>query len=269
MTPDNPPSVLSPVAPATTLLAARPHIGELLEGRGVTTTPLDEESSEVFDNRLATELMALYRDTARKDAFEALYALTRDSVLRWIRVLLRKGKGQLDPTELLQDTFVNVYRYPNGFRVDHPGSFRVWVRTIAGNLIRRRGSRAQRRLSFQELPEGFQEPEDERESPLAHAVEGEENERLREAWVLFLCHYAKAWEGLAQRDRRTLHLVEVEGLSYLEAGKILQVGRSNMKMIVFRSRKRIARGMRQAMRTALAATAGMSERTWSQTSGAA
>ena len=48
-----------------------------------------------------------------------------------------------------------------------------------------------------------------------------------------------------------VHLVEVEGLSYQEAGRILQVGRSNMKMIVFRSRKRIARRMRLAMNAAL------------------
>ena len=56
---------------------------------------------------------------------------------------------------------------------------------------------------------------------------------------------------LAQRDRRALHLVEVEGLSYQEAGRILQVGRSNMKMIVFRSRRRIAKRMRMAMNAAL------------------
>ena len=74
---------------------------------------------------------------------------------------------------------------------------------------------------------------------------------LRGAWMLFLCHYARAWRDLSQRDRRTLHLVEVEGLSYDQAGSILQVGRSNMKMIVFRSRKRIVRRMRQAMNGAI------------------
>ena len=58
---------------------------------------------------------------------------------------------------------------------------------------------------------------------------------------------ARAWAELSQRDRRTLHLVEVEGLSYEEVGKILSVGRSNLKMIVFRSRRRIARHIRLAM----------------------
>ena len=267
---EQPPSVtLSPAAPAATFLGARPLVRGLLEGRGVSTVPLAGEGADALENRLATSLMALYRDCGRQEVFEALYALTRVSVLRWIQVLLRKGKGQLDPNELLQDTFVNVYRYPNGFRDDHDGSFRVWVRTIAGNLIRRRGSRLQRRLSFQELPEGFQEPEDRGDTPLTSAVQEEETERLREAWVLFLCHYAKAWEGLSQRDRRTLHLIEVEELSYQDAGRILQVGRSNMKMIVFRSRKRIARRMRQAMRQALAGRALQARLPWSAVSGAA
>ena len=60
-------------------------------------------------------------------------------------------------------------------------------------------------------------------------------------------YLARAWAELSQRDRRTLHLVEVEGLSYEEVGKLLSVGRSNLKMIVFRSRRRIARHMRLAM----------------------
>jgi RNA polymerase sigma factor (sigma-70 family) len=159
------------------------------------------------------------------------------------------GSGDLlhlDPRELLQDTFVNVYRYPTAFREEHSGSFRVWVRTIAGNIVRRaRG--AERRISFQELPDGLQEPEDERENPFRRAVSIEQESLVQGAWVLFLCLYACAWRELGQRDRRTLHLVEVEGLSYQEAGRILAVGRSNMKMIVFRSRKRIARQMRAVL----------------------
>jgi predicted DNA-binding protein (UPF0251 family) len=72
-----------------------------------------------------------------------------------------------------------------------------------------------------------------------------------------------------------LHLVEVEGLSYQEAGDILGVGRSNMKMIVFRSRKRVARRMRQTMSQALlprpagGAPGAEAPAAWSRASGAA
>lgn len=275
MTESLPPSgAVLPAVPPPSASWARPLLRELLRGRGTQAAPLPGESEELYQNRISTSLMALYRDTGQREAFEALYALAGGSVLRWIQTLLRKGQGALDPAELLQDTFVNVYRYPAGFRAEHDGSFRVWVRTIAGNLVRRQSGRGgQRRLSFQELPEGFQEPEDGRENPLSQAVHDEEHERLRAAWVLFLCHYARAWEELGQRDRRTLHMVEVEGLSYQEAGDLLGVGRSNMKMIVFRSRKRVARHMRQAMNQALAphALAGGTDAGggWSTASGAA
>jgi len=205
-----------------------------------------DETVDVYENRVGTRLMALYRDTRDAECFEALYAFARPAVQQWIRGLLHRGLAHLDPAELVQDTFVNVYRYPGAFREDHVGSFRVWVRTIAGNIVRRAGAR-RARLSFQELPDGLQEPEDRRENPAQLALAAEQERRLRGAWLLFLTHYGRAWAELSQRDRCTLHLVEVEGRPYEEAGRILKVGRSNMKMIVFRSRKRIARRMRQAM----------------------
>jgi RNA polymerase sigma factor (sigma-70 family) len=235
-----------PIAPDSTPLASRPCIRALLCVRGADPAPQAGETPDALGNRNATALMALYRDTRSSAAFDALYRETREGVLAWIKSLLRRGRLPFDPAELLQDTFVNVYRYPTAFRDDHDGSFRVWVRTIAANLVRRAGGRASR-FSFQELPEGLQEPEDRRGSPLRLAQTEEEGSTLRSAWVLFLAHYAAAWEELAPRDREALRLVEVEGKSYQEAGGILAVGRSNMKMIVFRARRRLARRMRQAM----------------------
>jgi RNA polymerase sigma factor (sigma-70 family) len=227
-------------------LAAWPGVLQRLDQRGVDVTRSESESLDDYENRVGTRLMALFRDTRRSDCFEALYAFARPAVQQWIRGLLHRGLAHLDPAELLQDTFVNVYRYPSAFREEHAGSFRVWVRTIAGNLVRR-ASAPRARLFFQELPDGLQEPEDRRENPARLALVDEEERRLRGAYMLFLCHYARAWEDLSQRDRRTLHLVEVEELTYEQAGRALAVGRSNMKMIVFRARKRIARRMRQAM----------------------
>ena len=56
-----------------------------------------------------------------------------------------------------------------------------------------------------------------------------------------------ATQVLGERDRAALHMVEVEGLTYAEAGRRLGVGRSNMKMIMFRSRKRIRAHIQRAM----------------------
>jgi len=225
--------------------ASRSEAHELLARLGAPLIHRPGEAPEEHDNRLGTALMAAYRDTREAQAFEQLYALARGSVLAWIKSLLGRELLHLDPSELLQDTFINVYRYPAAFRDDHAGSFRVWVRTIAGNVLRRAATRRARLLPL-ETDEPL-ELVDTRRGPSQEADEGEATDRLRRAWVLFLCLYAQAWKELSQRDRRTLHLVEVEGLSYQEAGAVLAVGRSNMKMIVFRSRKRIARRMRDAL----------------------
>ncbi len=226
-------------------LASWPDLQPLLENRGVTLERFAGETVDEHENRLGTSLMALYRDTRAPCAFEALYATSRRSVQTWIQGLLGRELAHLDPRELLQDTFVNVYRYPGAFREQHAGSFRVWVRTIAGNAVRRAGS-ARARLRLKETVEDLGELAD-RRGPEEPIERGEELRRLRGAWFLILSHYLRAWNELSQRDRRTLHLVEVEGLSYEEAGRILGVGRSNLKMIVFRSRQRIARRMRLAM----------------------
>jgi RNA polymerase sigma factor (sigma-70 family) len=203
------------------------------------------ETSDHFENRLGTALMALYRDEREPSAFDALYRFSGPGVLLWIRSLVGRDPSGLDPAEALQDTFVNVYRYPGAFRDEHGGSFRVWVRTIAGNVVRR-AALTRGRATPQQL-ETTSELEDHARGPAQTLVDEDESQRLRRAWVLLLCYYAHAWEELGQRDRRTLHLVEVEGLSYQAAGHILGVGRSSMKMIVFRSRRRIARRMREAM----------------------
>ena len=219
-------------------------VSELIR-RGVAVEPRREECRDGYENRISTALMALYRDTRDPLAFEALYSYSRTGVEQWISSLLGRDLLQVDPAEILQDTFVNVYRYPGAFRDEHDGSFRVWVRTIAGNVVRR-SSLARSRNPQQELAES-PEIEDKQDGPAQRVLEEDESQQLRRAWVLLLCFYAEAWKELSQRDRRTLHLVEVEGLSYQEAGRVLDVRRSNMKMIVFRSRRRLARRMRAAM----------------------
>ncbi len=230
---------------APSLALGWPGVAEALRKRGVAPEAEGQESPEGYENRIGTALMALYRDSRDSAAFEALHAVAAPGVLQWIRGLIGRELAHLDPAEILQDTFVNVYRYPSAFREDHRGSFRVWVRTIAGNVVRR-ASLLRARNAERELAEPT-ELADTARGPAQAILEEDESERLRRAWVLLLCYYAQAWKELSQRDRRTLHLVEVEGLSYQEAGRILEVGRSNMKMIVFRSRRRIARRMLDAM----------------------
>jgi len=242
------PAVPSPklVGPSISIRSRWPTVARELELKGCDPVRGADESREAHENRVGTALMGVFRDTRDPAAFEALYTFSGPAILGWIRGLLGREHAHLDPAEVLQDTFVNVYRYPAGFREEHRGSFRVWVRTIAGNVVRR-GAVARARVLHNEGPVSVDIEDEGVGDPIRTVVDEDEARRLRRAWALLLLAYAQAWNELAPRDRRTLHLVEVEELSYREAGRILGVGRSNMKMIVFRARRRMARRMREML----------------------
>jgi RNA polymerase sigma factor (sigma-70 family) len=231
-----------PVAPSSAFLG----LDELLAEFGVDTSPGPGETARSHSDRVDTQLMALFRDTGRRDVFDLLYRHARGRLIQWIRWLVQQRRSRLDPGDLLQDTFVNVYRYAKSFREEHRGSFRSWVRTIAANAMRRAMTVAPR-YSMQALPDGLQEPLDPARGPELRLVDREESSQLSEAYVIFLNHYTAAFEKLSPRDRRALHHVEIEGLSYAETGAELRVGPSNMKMIMLRSRRRLLAHMRTAM----------------------
>ena len=195
---------------------------------------------EVDAPAAATEsaLMARFRDRRGAGDFQALYEFTRGELLSWLTVLLRGRRLQQDPLDLLQDTYVNIYRYAGGFREERASSFRVWSRKIAANVVRRAMTRG-RDWALEDFPRGVAEPADRGSGPGDQLCDDEEARSLLRAWMLLLGHYARAYGTLRDRDRRALELIEVQGLSYLEAAGELGVGPSNMKMIVFRARKRI------------------------------
>jgi RNA polymerase sigma factor (sigma-70 family) len=228
-----------------------PVLSRLLESGAALPTPTPGEGLDAFRDRVDTALMALWRDTRDEAAFDALYSHARERVLVWLRWLARGEPVRVDPSELLQDTFVNVYRYGAAFRDDSSVSFRVWVRTIAGNVLRRATTRGRLRrrgeVSLEDLTQGPGEPAARSVAPHGRWVEAEERRALCESWSIFLAHYARAYAGLSPRDRCALHLVEVDGLSYGEASLRLAVSSSNMKMIMLRARRRLLSAMRRGM----------------------
>ena len=221
-------------------------IARALLARGVLIDAQADEGESANNDRLDTALMALFRDTRSAESFEALYAHSGGSVFEWLRRLLAQNRCGLDPLELLQDTFVNVYQYSSRFRDERPQSFRVWVRTIAANALRRARSQMPRGADLL-FPEQVREPEARHAEPTRRLDEEEERRRLALTWILFLEHYLQAYAGLAARDQRALAMVEIECLSYAEAGERLAVGPSNMKMIMFRARQRLVNRMDRSM----------------------
>jgi DNA-directed RNA polymerase specialized sigma24 family protein len=58
---------------------------------------------------------------------------------------------------------------------------------------------------------------------------------------LYLLHF----ERLSEKERRALTMVEVEELSYRDAAAALGIRVENLKMVIFRGRRKIFRGMEQ------------------------
>lgn len=218
---------------------------ELLAKAGMEVRPTPDDSRQGFSDRLDTALMALFRDRREVVAFELLYLRARGGIFDSLRRAVAQRRVAIDPLELLQDTFVNVYRYAGGFRDEHAGSFRAWSRTIAHHTLARASMR--RRLRVVAWPEGMEDPVDPCAQPTRSLADHEETDSLAQSWMLFLAHYQRAYLELSPRDRRALELVEVEGLSYGDAARELAVGRSNMKMILFRARSRIQARMARSM----------------------
>lgn len=236
--------------PGCRLPRSLPVVRQLAQRR-VTFVLEPGENSDDFEARMETALMALFRDTRGPAEFDALYEYAQRSLMPWVTAQARDGIGRCpgtrDPLELFQDTWVNIFRYAPSFKDAGPASFRVWSRTIARNLHRGRGSRRVGAASLQAFPEGLQEPADLRCGPVQLSALREDARTLSLAWVVLLLQYHLAWQKLAARDRLALELVEVQGLSYIEAGARLRVRLSNMKMIMFRARKRLCALLGEAL----------------------
>jgi RNA polymerase sigma-70 factor (ECF subfamily) len=190
--------------------------------------------------RLQTALMLGFRDTRRTDLFEALYRLSFRQVHTFVSVTRRGSARALDPDDLTQEVFLNVYRYSSSFK-EQSGGFRGWCLTIARNVISRK-AREHLRRAMLPLAESS-DPADSSAGPRELSITQEEALSFHRAWRTYLLAYAAAYRELKPRDQEALRLVEVEGLQYREAALRLGVGLSNMKMILLRARKRIWRQM--------------------------
>lgn len=227
----------------TTLVPASPSlplgnvaVAARLRARGVVCGLLPGEAEEELRARLETALCALFRDDKDADSFDELYRLGGPGLLRWIESLVRGLR--VDAHEVLQDAFVNIYKYVAQFRDEAPRSFAVWSRTIAGNLVRR--ARAARRgVSLEALIEVRAEPRDPHAGPVEATLDDEERERLAQAWMIVLSRWLEAYAALSPREQRLMELVEVRGWSYAAVAEETGLGLSNVKMILFRARTRL------------------------------
>lgn len=197
---------------------------------------------------VSTQLMETYRVSGSKDAFTLLYELNHEDFLKIIYHHLRRACFPLDASDILQEVFFNVYRYPFKFKPERPTAFRNWTHSIIRNTVLKHSRRAQRDrvlplgMSGSAADEDRQvlEPVDTHaRQPVDEVADEESAQNLVRAYQLYLHFYIQAYRLLTPREKRVLHMVEVQGLAYRDIAEQLDVRVENMKMIVFRARRKI------------------------------
>ena len=233
--------VQTPLAQRTPCSGVEPEAAAALrtgDGKGTAADPLLHRDGR---DAACTALMETWRRHGEPSCFDALARLSEPLLLARARARVRALAPHLDPSEVVQDTLVNVYRYPHQFRADRPGAFAAWSTTILDNVIRRhlRRNRLGRAVRLQE-DEWLSQQADLREGgPALAAQDAEERELLATAWRILLLLYHRAWLELAERERHVLALVEVHGMRYAEVAAVTGSRPEALKMVVFRARRRI------------------------------
>ena len=159
-------------------------------------------------------------------AFEALFRRWSAPLLRYLDRMVR---DEADAEELVQETFLRLYRARERYRPD--ARFSTWLYTIATRLalneLRRPRRQNPHRSTDDEdapvvLPHGGARADD-----VAHA------RRIGEA-------VEGALGTLPERQRAALWLAAVEGLSYAEIAASLATTEKSVKALVHRARLALA-----------------------------
>ena len=213
-----------------------------------TRARVEREGLENCRDHVNTALMDVYRLTGSGAAFSLLYELNGRSFLASIVQRLRRVNLALDPSDVLHEVFFNVYRYPHRFHADRDDAFRHWTHRIVKNTILKQWRARSRTERFEQAEETLSDRADRTSpGPERTAMLRESEKACTLAYFVCLLLYLRAYRRLAPRERRALYLVEVRGASYREVAADLGLRLENLKMVIFRARKKIFRSLEHAL----------------------
>ena len=198
-------------------------------------------AEDPWDDALATLLMDSFRRTGSERTFEGLVELVSPMLLRRARTRVRYADRYLDAHEVVQDTLVNIYRYPERFDASKPSAFRYWASMILDNAARRQLRRSRSGIEVQTRPNEalMATPDAVGRQPVVRAQDKEDCRGVAHAFTLLLGCYLDAYAGLSARERFVLQMVEVHGMKYADLARQLPIRPEALKMVVFRARRRI------------------------------
>jgi RNA polymerase sigma factor (sigma-70 family) len=195
---------------------------------------------------VSTRLMECFRTTTSRGCFGLLYELNSAHLLTQVAGCLRRYGSKADPRDVLQEVFFNIYRYPHRFNAEREDAFRVWTAMIVRNTVLKH-LRSQGRAGRHEMV-----VEDLSEQPAVRATPPEQGLLDREAmnecgrvYLTYLHLYLQFYSMLSPRERAAIHMVEVEDVSYRDAARRLKIKLENLKMVIFRARRKIHRSMKR------------------------
>ena len=201
---------------------------------------------ESLRDALSTRLMESFRRTSGRGTFGLLYELNSEHLLVQVAHCLRRYGSKSDPRDVLQEVFFNVYRYPHRFNAEREDAFRVWTAMIVRNTVlkhlRAQGRAGRHEVAFEDLSE---QPETRVQRPEEGLADQEAQAECGRVYLTYLHLYLRFYSMLSERERRALHLVEVDEVSYREAADQLGIRLENLKMVIFRARRKIHRSMRR------------------------
>jgi RNA polymerase sigma factor (sigma-70 family) len=222
------------------------EVGAVEVAAMVTVVQAEGRGEEARRDAISTLLMEAFRTGRGRGCFGLLYELNAQHLLVQVAGRLRRYTSKADPHDVLQEVFFNIYRYPQRFNAEREDAFRVWSAMIVRNTVLKH-LRAQGRGGRTEVP--FEDLSDHAEvrttSPLTGAIESESRAACLSAYFLILDKYLKFYGRLSQREQTALHRVEVGECSYREAAEELGIKLENLKMVIFRARRKIFRAMRR------------------------
>lgn len=205
---------------------------------------LDELTEQERSDWTSTCLMHTYMTTGDPTVFALIYELNQGAFLQAIQARLRRYHPRVDPGDVLQEVFLNIYRYPHRFQAEKADSFRNWGHRIVRNTLLKFLKGETRQSHFLTLDDEIAQPADRTaRSPERAASEAESAGIVNRAYLLYLNLYLMHFQRLSAKERRALTMVEVEGSSYKIAAAELGIRLENLKMVIFRGRRKIFRGM--------------------------
>ncbi len=198
---------------------------------------------------LNNALMDVFRVHQRIDAYTLLFELNLRPFSLIASRIMRMTGCRSDLHDILQETFLAIYRYPSKFCPEKPNAFRNWSYSIIRNTIYRHlHDNGREGIPADSLAEIL--ADEHAESPPLATEHAESEWRCRHVYKLLLELYSYAYHHeLKPRDRLALELVEIQGMGYRDAAEELGIRLENFKMIVCRARKKILQCMIRVLGT--------------------